>query len=205
MSLTGVNQQAEEVDSDSPTREAELAVVRATRDLMVLTPRDKITMDDVCMAAGISRATLYRLFPGGRDVLFDAVRETLLEEFFAGLRSRIEGADTLEELLVRVIVAASCSLRDDSHLAASLATEPGRELENLTLDGLHRIIRVATGFITPFASEFIPASETEEIVDILARLVISYYLSPSKVFDFTKRASAVRFVRSHLLPAVAVQ
>ena len=96
MSLTGVNHVADGTDPDSPTREAELAVVRSTRDLMVLTPRDKITMDDVCVAAGISRATLYRLFPGGRDVLFDAVREASLGDFFAGLRSRIEGADSLE-------------------------------------------------------------------------------------------------------------
>lgn len=205
MSLTGVAHTAEVAEMESPTRDAELAVVQATRDLLSRGSRDKVTMDDVCSAAGISRATLYRLFPGGRDVLFDAVREQSLQDFFDGLRTRIEGADSLEELLVRVIVSASCALRDDSHLAASLATEPGVALGDLTLDGLHRIIRAATGFITPFASEFIPASETEEIVDILARLVISYYLSPSKVFDFTKRPSAVRFVRSHLLPAVAVQ
>lgn len=205
MSLTGVAQRADAAESESPTREAELAVVQATRDLLSHQTRDKVTMDDICAAAGISRATLYRLFPGGRDVLFDAVREQSLQEFFDGLRTRVEGADSLEELLVRVIVSASCALRDDSHLAASLATAPGVALGDLTLDGLHRIIRVATGFITPFASEFIPASETEEIVDILARLVISYYLSPSKIFDLTKRPSAVRFVRSHLLPAVAVR
>ena len=32
----------------------------------------KTTADDVARTAGISRATLYRTFPGGMDVVFDA-------------------------------------------------------------------------------------------------------------------------------------
>jgi AcrR family transcriptional regulator len=34
----------------------------------------KVTVDDVAAEAGVSRATLYRMFPGGKDVLFDAMR-----------------------------------------------------------------------------------------------------------------------------------
>ena len=29
----------------------------------------KVTIDDIATEAGVSRATLYRLFPGGKDVL----------------------------------------------------------------------------------------------------------------------------------------
>jgi AcrR family transcriptional regulator len=188
---------------DDSAREAMEAVVRAAVECRQRLGRDRVTMDDVCDAAGISRATLYRLFPGGRDVLFEAVREHSLREFFGTMRSDIEDADSLEELLVRVIVVSSCALRDDEHLAASLATEPGSALGDLTFDGLERIIRVATEFIQPFAARFTSASSTTENIDILARLVISYHLSPSKVFDFTKKASAARFVRTHLLPAIA--
>ena len=163
--------------------------------------RSRVTMDDICREAGISRATLYRLFPGGRDVLFGAVREGSLNEFFDSIRSEVEGADTLEELLVRVIVAASRALRDDAHLAVSLATEPGIALGDLTFEGVDRIIRVAFRFLEPYAARFIPAERTREIIDVLARLVISYHLSPSRVFDFTRRDSAARFVRLHLLVA----
>ena len=34
----------------------------------------KLTIDDIANAAGVSRATLYRMFPGGKDVLFEALR-----------------------------------------------------------------------------------------------------------------------------------
>ena len=62
---------------------------------------DRVTIDDIAAEAGISRATLYRMFPGGKDVLFEALRVRELEEFFTTLRDRIEGADTVEDLLVR--------------------------------------------------------------------------------------------------------
>ena len=144
---------------EAPSHEAEQAVIEAARGCLHTIGRDKVTMDDVCAAAGISRATLYRIFPGGRDVLFDAVRRHSIEEFFADIRAELEGASSLEDFLVRVIVAASRALREDTELAALLATQPGVALGDLTLDGLDRIIGVATGFITPFTDEFIPASE----------------------------------------------
>ena len=34
------------------------------------------------------------MFPGGKDVLFEALRVRELEEFFDDLRDRIEGADS---------------------------------------------------------------------------------------------------------------
>lgn len=200
MSIAGVETIATTEDAVPATGEAELAVVKAARECRERLGREKVTMDDVCAAAGISRATLYRLFPGGRDVLFDAVRVHSLNEFFDSLRADIEGADTLEEFLVRVIVGASTSLRDDEHLAVALATEPGAALGDLTFDGLERIIRSATDFFTPLAARFTSVSNTAEIFDITTRLVISYHLSASRVFDFTQRESARRFVRTHLLP-----
>ena len=65
----------------------------------------KVTIDDIAVASGISRATIYRLFPGGKDVLFEALRVRELEDFFAVLRARVEGAADLEDLLVRTVVA----------------------------------------------------------------------------------------------------
>ena len=93
----------------------------------------KVTIDDIAAEAGVSRATIYRLFPGGKDVLFEALRVRELEEFFDVLRAEVAGADTLEELLVRTVVAATRELRADDHLALMLAAEPGE-----ALDAAHR-------------------------------------------------------------------
>jgi AcrR family transcriptional regulator len=43
----------------------------------------KVTVDDIAAESGVSRATLYRLFPGGRDVLYEALRVRETEEFMA--------------------------------------------------------------------------------------------------------------------------
>lgn len=204
MPVAPVTSPGADASTEAPSHESEQVVIDAARECLRLIGRDKVTMDDVCAAAGISRATLYRIFPGGRDVLFDAVRRHSIEEFFADIRAELEGAASLEDFLVRVIVAASRALRGDTELAALLATQPGVALGDLTLDGLDRIISVATGFITPFTDEFIPAAEAAEIIDIVVRLTISHYLSPSPIFDLTDRGSVTRLVRTFLVPASRV-
>src|SRR3954462_101309 len=88
----------------------------------------KVTVDDIATEAGVSRATLYRLFPGGRDIVFDALRVRELEEFFARLTNGVQGADGLEDLVVRTVVVATQELRADDHLALMLMSEPGDTL-----------------------------------------------------------------------------
>ncbi|MDP4702810.1 MAG: TetR/AcrR family transcriptional regulator, partial [Ilumatobacteraceae bacterium] len=98
----------------------------------------KVTIDDITVASGVSRATIYRLFPGGREVLFEAMRLRELERFFSRLQSAAAGSRNLEELLTRCIVFSSRELQNDQHLAAMLASERGEALANLTVDGVPR-------------------------------------------------------------------
>ena len=185
------------------SRDAEAAIFSAVDSCVTQWGWDKVTMDDICVTAGVSRATVYRLFPGGRDVLFEAVRLGKLEDFFTAMRANVEGSESLEELLVRCIVVASSELQHDEHLAMMLATVPGETLGDLTVSGLGRIVRVATAFITPLTDEFIPADEAAHIVEVMCRLVISYYLSPSLTLDFANEDATRTFVRTFLLPSTS--
>ena len=115
----------------------------------------KVSIDDVAVEAGVSRATLYRMFPGGRDVMFEAMRVRELELFFDRLRDEIAGTDSLEDLLVTTVVAATRELRSDEHLATMLASEPGEVIGELTVEGLPRIIRMATAFLAPLAEPYL--------------------------------------------------
>lgn len=191
-------------DTTSQPRDIETAIFAAVDSCVSQWGWDKVTMDDICLAAGVSRATVYRLFPGGRDVLFEAVRLGKLEDFFTAMRAQIEGSESLEDLLVRCIVVASSELQHDEHLAMMLATVPGETLGDLTVSGLGRIVRVATAFITPLTDEFIPGDESVLIVDVMCRLVISYYLSPSSTIDFTNEDAARHFVQRFVLPALTI-
>jgi AcrR family transcriptional regulator len=160
----------------------------------------KVTIDDIAAESGVSRATLYRLFPGGKDVLFDALRVRELEEFFAVLASQVEATDNLEDLLVASVVAATRELQADQHLALMMASEPGEALSQLTVAGLPRIIRMATVTLTPLVASYVPPSTATRLIDVLARLTISYFLAPSADVDLSDEASA----RAFLHPVIAV-
>ena len=150
----------------------------------------KLTIDDVAVEAGVSRATLYRLFPGGKDVLFDALRVRELSEFFQGMRNSIVDVDSLLDFAVHVSVYATREMRNDEHLAMMLATEEGSALKSLTVEGLPRILQVASEFITPLVGDYIERDEAEVFVELVTRLVISHFLAPSIHFDLSDPTSA---------------
>jgi len=154
----------------------------------------KLSIDDVAAEASVSRATVYRLYPGGKDVLLDALRVRELEEFFDVLRAEVAGADTLDELLVRTVVTATRELRADHHLAVMLAAEPGEALTQLTTAGVPRIIHYATTFLVPFAEPYLSREQSTAVVDVLSRLTISYFLAPSDVVDLGDPESARHFL-----------
>ncbi len=160
----------------------------------------RVSIDDIARDAGVSRATLYRMFPGGKDVVFDALRVDRLEAFFAEMQTEIGDSDSLEDLLVQTVVFATVSLRHDEHLAIMLAGEPGETLRQLTVQGLPRIIRMASLFLAPRVAPFVEPGKADELVDLLSRLVISYFLAPSQHVDLGEPESARQFVQTHILP-----
>lgn len=181
--------------------EAELSVLDATSRCVELLGFGKVTMDHICAESNVSRATIYRMFPGGRDVLFEAVRVRSLADFFTVLRAHAEGADSLEEVLVRCITVAYAELTADQQLGTMLATEPGETLGDLTVNGVSRIVRVATEFMTPLLSPFLPSTQAEEVVEVMCRLVISAFLAPSPLLDFSNEQVVRRFVETYLISA----
>ncbi len=154
----------------------------------------KVTVDDVAAEAGVSRATLYRLFPGGKDILFEALRGRELAEFFEGMRCQIVDSDSLVDFAVQVSVYALREMRNDQHLATMMATQEGAALKSLTVEGLPQILRVAAQYIVPLASRFLRDDEAEIFVEILARLIISNFLAPSQHFDLSDPVSAERVI-----------
>jgi AcrR family transcriptional regulator len=174
---------------------AEDRVLDAARRCVDRWGLSKLTIDDVAAEAGVSRATLYRLFPGGKDVMFDALRVRELQEFFSGMRDDLHHVESLLDFSVQVAGYAIREMRSDEHLAMMLATEEGTALKSLTVEGLPRILRVASEYITPLIGEFLPLEDAAVYVELLARLVISYFLAPSEHFDLADPESATTLFR----------
>src|SRR5882672_11185259 len=84
----------------------------------------KTTLDDVATEAGCSRATVYRLFPGGKERLLEAVVVHETARFAAGLNDALAGAADLEDLLVAGVGFAARDLEQHDALQFLLAYEP---------------------------------------------------------------------------------
>lgn len=172
----------------------EIGVLEAVKTCCERWGIEKVTADDIAKQSGVSRATLYRMFPGGKDAIYESLRVYELDEFFAVLLTRIDGARTLEDLLVRAVTCATVELRKDEHLAIMMASEPGAVVSELTVDGLPRIVGVASAYLVPFVERFLPRDQARSLIDVVVRLVISYFLSPADFVDLSNADSAREFL-----------
>ena len=175
-------------------RSVEDRVLDALHDSIEKWGLDKVTIDDVAHLSGVSRATIYRMFPGGRDVLFEALRVRNLNEFFTGMRAAVHHSDSLLDLVVDIAVYATNELRSDEQLVTMLANEDAPAIRRLTVDGLPRIISVASSYLRPLFDDHLPAEASTPFVDLLARLVISHFLAPSTHVDLGDPESARQFL-----------
>ena len=82
------------------------------------------TVESIARDAGVSRATVYRAFPGGRDELATAAVTAGVTQFLAGLRADIGDAPDLATMLERGLVAGRHRLDEHAVLQRALHDEP---------------------------------------------------------------------------------
>ena len=56
-------------------------------------------------------------------------------------------------------------------------------------------------FLVPLVDQYLPRRESARLVELLARLVISYFLAPSDHVDLGDAESARTFIATFILPA----
>lgn len=162
----------------------------------------KTTADDIARAAGISRATLYRMFPGGMDVAFDALLRHETERFFGAVTEQLDDAATLEELLVIGITEAARFLAGHRALGYVLAHEPERVLPASAFNRLDHALAIAAAFASPHLRRFVADDAVAEAhAEWVVRIVLSYAINPSPTLELTHAPSVRRFVATYLLPA----
>jgi AcrR family transcriptional regulator len=162
----------------------------------------KTTLDDVARQAGCSRATVYRLFPGGKDALFETVVNTELRRFFGGLALRLAGAETLEDLLVIGLTEAGRRIRDNQALRFLMAHEPGVILPRLAFDRADVVLRRASDFAAPHLERWLPAEDARRAAEFVTRLTLSYSVCNTGQVDLTDDGSVRALVRTFVLPGL---
>ena len=163
----------------------------------------KTSFEDVAREAGVSRATVYRLFPGGRDALFQSVVRTELARFSHAVEARLAETETLEDLLVAGIVEAGTRLASHAALRTVLTYEPALVLTHLAFDRTASVFAAATAWAKPHLRRFLDEDGAEIAAEWAARIVVSYASWASVDVDLTDEASVRRLVNTFILPAFA--
>src|SRR5437763_116118 len=162
----------------------------------------KTTLDDVAREASCSRATIYRLFPGGKDALLAAITRAELHRFFAGLAQRFDEAGNLEDLLVDGIVYASRALAGHEALQFVLAYEPEVVLPKVAFRQADRALDAVSVFAAPYLAPHVGDDEAPRVAEWVARLVLTYTLAPADTVDVGDEESVRRLVRTFVLPGL---
>jgi AcrR family transcriptional regulator len=162
----------------------------------------KTTLDDVARQAGCSRATVYRVFPGGKEALLDAVARTELARFFGALARRLAVAATPEDVLVAGMTEAGRRIRDHRGLQFLLAYEPGVILPRLAFARADEVLRHASQFAAPYLQRWLSEADARRAAEFATRLTLSYSICPSPEVDLTDEESVRALVRTFVLPAL---
>jgi len=165
----------------------------------------KTTVDDIARQAGVSRATLYRTFPGGKDAVLAAVSETEVARFFSALGVAMGEAKDLEDVLVAGMVEATRYLSSHEALLNLLAREPGVVLPHLAFARMDRVLRVASDFCAPFFARWLEPDQAARAAEWAARIVMSYLACPSERFDLSRPEGARALVDQYVLPGIQAQ
>jgi AcrR family transcriptional regulator len=163
----------------------------------------KTTVDDIARAASLSRATVYRAFPGGKEAILAAVVETEVARLFSSLAVVLGEAHDLEELLVAGMVEAAHQLRSHQALRYLLAYEPGVILPHLTFAELDAILLSAGDLAAPFFARWLEPEQASRAAEWAVRIVLAYCSDQSSSSaDLSDPVQTRALVRAFVLPGI---
>lgn len=164
---------------------------------------DKTTVDDVAREAGVSRATVYRLFPGGKDSLVEMTTEREAVRLVSAVGRAVTSEADLETAMTVMLNTAARLLDAEPALTYMRAHEPATLRRLLSMHHLDTILEMVADALSPGLAGFLDPEDAREVVIWGARLVVSYYLIPDPARDLTDIDEARRLVRNHLLAGIA--
>jgi AcrR family transcriptional regulator len=165
----------------------------------------KTTVEDVAGVAGISRATVYRLFPGGRDEIVLAALLASAHEFLPQLPARLRSARSIADSIVDLIMSAVTWMRSEPWRAALLSAPMSRAL---SAEDAAAPYALCSAFIAPYfdaarAAGLVRAQVgLDDAVEFVVRVIHSLLVVPGH--RDRDDAEMRRYLRTFVLPALLV-
>lgn len=168
----------------------------------------KTTVDDAAREAGLSRATVYRHFPGGKDELLAGVVDFEVLRFFGRMTEAVRGSTNLLEVTEASLSFSHRALAEHVVLHQILRSEPQLLVPRIT-ESTNRLHPFVRQFFEPFVAaeaasgRLRPGVDPRMAADYVARMALSY-ANAAGGWDFDDRAQVRRLVRLILGGVVAL-
>lgn len=193
------------VGGDVDGRRAEVVRARIIKAVLRCLERwglTKTTVEDVAVAAELSRATVYRYFPGGRDQLVSEAVAYEVARFFGRLEAEVSHDEGLEAKLVHGLLTGHRALEEHHLLQQVLSTEREALLSELAAVGPLLLAEICSVMRRALDEEAVrPGVDRDEAADYLARLFLSY-LGSVGGSDLADPAAVTTLVRTFLLGGI---
>lgn len=166
----------------------------------------KTTVEDVVKESGVSRATVYRVFPGGKDELLRAAVGWEMGRFFGRLAEAVAGAPDFASLVEAGLGFAHRAVHEHEVLQKVLITEPERLLPLLTTEQ-DRPLQFIAAFLLPYlereqvAGRVLDGVDLREATDFVARMILSLITSPGSA-DLDDAGAVRDLVRTQILAGI---
>lgn len=160
------------------------------------------TLEDVAAEAGMSRATVYRHFPGGRDQLISETVTWEVGRFLSRLGAAVDAEPDLAGHLRVGLTVGHRAIHEHALLQQVLRTEPEELLRELA-----EAEPLMAGVVRTYVRGLLerepvrPGVDLEEAADYLSRMFLSYLGTPGR-WDLEDPAQVDRLVRTQLLAGV---
>ena len=177
MTTVSLTYREDRIDS-SPQREQVLDAALVCVGRWGLT---KTTLEDIGRESAVSRATVYRMFPGGKTALLTELAQREVLTTTAAVTLAINRSDTLVDAVSSGIVIVATGLANDPVIDYLITHEREVFLPFVSFDRMSDVLNLSADWMGPALERFVDAATAREIVEWSARLVLSQFINPQEL------------------------
>jgi AcrR family transcriptional regulator len=185
------------------TASARERILEATYACVARLGMAKTTMEDIARQADLSRATLYRAFPGGRDEVLDAVIAWEVARFFGRVNEAIHPEELDAATVLEHGLLAAHDALEHHELLQRLLREEADQLVPSLATVMPMVIMALADWYRPRleASALRPGVDPAEASEFVFRMALSH-LGTGGRWDLADPAQVRALVRDRLLAGI---
>ncbi len=162
----------------------------------------KTTIDDIAREAGVSRATVYRQFPGGKSAILFAAVNADVDRLVNILSGELAALDDLESCLVAALHRSALFLDEHPVLRYMRDYESAQLEQILGFERMDQALVTCGNAMVSMLSRFLPPQRAFEAGMWGARILVAYLAEEPRHANLCQIEDARRVVRTFMIPGL---